>query len=50
MDIQKEHRCFDGLVQYWQHNSEVTATANYGVMGDLVDYLTDQCCVDLEKL
>lgn len=29
---------------------EVTSTANYGVMGDLVDYLTDQCCVGLEKI
>jgi DNA-binding transcriptional ArsR family regulator len=38
------------LISQNRRGREVTSTANYSVMGDLVDYLTDQCCVGLEKL
>jgi len=38
------------LISQNRSGREVTSTANYGIMGDLVDYLTEQCCAGLEKL
>lgn len=38
------------LISQNRRGREITSTANYGIMGDLVDYLTDQCCVGLEEL
>ncbi len=38
------------LISQNRRGREITSIANYGVMGDLVDYLTDQCCVGLEDV